>query len=198
MKMLNEKGKACPLPVIEAKKMLEGMGPFEALQVVVDNATAVENLEKLAEQKGYEFSSEMITEGEFRAVFVKGKTSEEAKPGPSSSTDKGTVVAIASETMGTGDERLGKTLMKGFIYALTELDVLPKTVMFYNSGARLTVEGSESLDDLKGLEERGVEIITCGTCLNFYGWTEKLAVGSISNMYTICEKQMEAGKVLRP
>ena len=71
-------------------------------------------------------------------------------------------------------------------------------MLFYNGGARLTVEGSDSLEDLRALEERGVEILTCGTCLNYYGLTEKLAVGSVTNMYTIAEKLAGAGKVVRP
>ena len=88
--------------------------------------------------------------------------------------------------------------MKGFLFALGQLPQLPETVLFYNGGARLTVEGSDSLEDLRALEERGVEILTCGTCLNYYGLTEKLAVGSVTNMYAIAEKLAGAGKVVRP
>ena len=100
--------------------------------------------------------------------------------------------------MGEGDEKLGHTLMKGFIYALTEQDMLPKTVLLYNSGAKLSVEGSDSLADLKLLESQGVEILTCGTCLNFYGISDKLSVGSVTNMYVIAEKQMMSEKIVRP
>ena len=88
--------------------------------------------------------------------------------------------------------------MKGFIFALTKLDALPETVLLYNGGAKLSVEGSESLDDLKMLEALGVEILTCGTCLNYYGLSEKLAVGNVSNMYEIAEKMTLAGSVVRP
>ncbi len=100
--------------------------------------------------------------------------------------------------MGEGDDKLGWLLMKGFIYALTELDVLPSTLLLYNGGAKLSVEDSESLQDLKTLEAMGVEILTCGTCLNFYGISEKLGVGTATNMYEIAEKQMLASKVVRP
>ena len=78
-------------------------------------------------------------------------------------------------------------LIKGFLFAVTQLEKLPKTMLFYNGGATLTAEGSDSLEDLKSLEAQGVEILTCGTCLNYYGLTEKLQVGSVTNMYTIVE-----------
>ena len=93
---------------------------------------------------------------------------------------------------------LGKTLLKAFVFALTQQDKLPKTILFYNGGAALTCEGSAMLEDLKELEAQGVEILTCGTCLNFYGLTEKLAVGSVTNMYTIAEKLTQAGNVVKP
>ena len=108
------------------------------------------------------------------------------------------VVAVSSAGMGSGDDELGRTLMKGFIFALTQLEKLPKTILFYNGGAAITTEGSVSLEDLRSLEAQGVEIMTCGTCLNYYGLTDKLAVGSVSNMYTIVETLARAGKVIRP
>ena len=88
--------------------------------------------------------------------------------------------------------------MKGCIFAISQLETLPKTMLFYNGGAKLTAEGSDSLEDLKGLEEKGVEILTCGTCLNFYGLQDKLAVGSVTNMYTIVEKMAGADKIIKP
>ena len=115
---------------------------------------------------------------------------------PDARTD--TVVAIASAVMGNGSEELGRTLLKAFVFALTQQDQLPKTVLFYNGGAALTCDGSPMLEDLKALEAQGVEILTCGTCLNFYGLTEKLAVGGVTNMYTIVEKLTQAGNVVKP
>ena len=100
--------------------------------------------------------------------------------------------------MGHGGDELGTALMKGFIYALSQQEQLPSTILFYNGGAKLTAEGSDSLEDLKGLEAKGVEILTCGTCLNFYGLQDKLAVGSVTNMYTIMEKQASATKIIKP
>ena len=100
--------------------------------------------------------------------------------------------------MGTGDDALGKALMKGFLYALTQLPVLPETLLFYNGGAKIPIEGSASLEDLKALAAGGVEILTCGTCLNHYGLTERLAVGGVTNMYVIVEKLSNAAHILRP
>ena len=100
--------------------------------------------------------------------------------------------------MGEGDEKLGKTLLKGFIYALTQQESLPSTMLFYNSGAFLTTEGSESITDLKTLENLGVEILTCGTCLNNYGIQNRLLVGSVTNMYVITEKLIGADSVVKP
>ena len=117
---------------------------------------------------------------------------------PVSEKTGNTIVVLSSDCMGEGDEVLGRALMKGFIYALTSQEELPDTVIMYNRGARLPVEGSESLEDLKLLESQGVEILTCGTCLNHYGLTEKLSVGSVTNMYVICEKMLQAEKVVKP
>ncbi len=99
--------------------------------------------------------------------------------------------------MGSGDDNLGATLMKGYIYAVSQQEELPKAILFYNGGAKLTVEGAVSVEDLKNMEAQGVEILTCGTCLNFYGLGDKLAVGSVTNMYTIVEKLTSASKVIR-
>ena len=111
---------------------------------------------------------------------------------------KNTVVVIASDKMGEGSEELGKTLMKGFIYALNQQETLPKTMLFYNGGAALTCEGSPALEDLKSLAVQGVEILTCGTCLNFYGISDKLQVGEVTNMYVIAEKMTQAGLIVKP
>jgi selenium metabolism protein YedF len=107
-------------------------------------------------------------------------------------------VAIGSDKMGEGNEELGKVLLKGFIYALTQLDTLPDTMLFYNGGAKITTEGSDSLEDLKSLEAQGVEILTCGTCLNYYNLSDQLKVGSVTNMYAIVETLSNADKILKP
>ena len=130
------------------------------------------------------------------AAAVSGTAPEEAACTPDNRDN--TVVVIGTSCLGSGDDTLGATLMKGFLYALSQQESLPKTILFYNGGASLTCQGSLSLEDLKSMAERGVEILTCGTCLNYYGLTDKLRVGEITNMYVIAEKQLQADLVIRP
>ena len=115
-----------------------------------------------------------------------------------SPAEKSYLVAVASDTMGEGDPALGKILMKGFLYALSQMDTLPETILFYNGGVMLTTEGSESLEDLKAMEEQGVKIYSCGTCLDFYDRKDLLKVGEVTNMYTIVELMAKAEKILKP
>ena len=194
-------GDACPLPVVKAKKAVAELQGTGQVEVLVDNEIAVQNLTKMAQQKGYQYSAEKLEERKYRVLFTIGDATatpeEEASACvPDARTD--TVVAIGAATMGNGNEELGKTLLKAFVFALTQQDQLPKTILFYNGGASLTCEGSPMLEDLKALEAEGVEILTCGTCLNFYGLTEKLAVGGMTNMYAIVEKLTQAGNVVKP
>ena len=210
MIVLDERGKACPLPVVETKKALEAAASGETARVLVDNEIAVQNLRKLADHKGWSFCGEKRGGGDFQAWITReaGESLSEEKQReteepecPDCRTEgirPGLTAVISSEAMGQGDDRLGKILMKSFLFALTQQDILPETVLLYNGGAFLSCEGSESLEDLKKLEELGVEILTCGTCLDFYGLKEKLAVGGISNMYEIVEKQCRAHTILRP
>ena len=204
---LDERGKQCPLPVIEAKKALEASAPGEKVEVVVDNEIAVQNLSKMADHKGLAVCSEKTGEREFLVTITAGEGNGEAAEAPVAAEEvtctpdgrrKGMVVVISSNQMGLGDEALGKLLMKGFVFALTQQDELPDTILCYNGGAKLTCEGSESLEDLKDLAARGVEILTCGTCLNFYGTTEKLQVGSVTNIYDIVERMSRADLEIKP
>lgn len=201
MMNVDARGDACPLPVVKAKKAIAELKGAGQVEVLVDNEIAVQNLTKMAQQKGYPYSAEKLAEKDYRVLFTIGEAAAEPAgeaPACMSDTRTDTVVAIGSDKMGIGAEELGKTLLKAFVFALTQQDQLPKTILFYNSGASLTCEGSPMLEDLKALEAQGVEIMTCGTCLNFYGLTEKLAVGSVTNMYTIVEKLTLAGNVVKP
>ena len=201
MLKVDARGDACPLPVVKAKKAISELKGAGEVEVLVDNEIAVQNLTKMAQQKGYQYSVEKLAEQEYRVLFTVGNaaaapTEEVPVCAPDLRTD--TVVAVSSDKMGTGSEELGRALLKAFVFALTHQDKLPKTILFYNGGAALTCEGSPMLEDLKALEAQGVEIMTCGTCLNFYGLTEKLAVGSVTNMYAIVEKLTQAGNVVKP
>ena len=185
MKQIDERGNACPIPVVHTKKALESMDGETKLIVLVDNEPAVQNVTRFAEGKNCEVKSEKISDNEFKIVCE-----------PSAKDDF--IIAVSSNEMGQGEKALGQTLIKAFLFAVTKQDKLPSKVLFYNSGAYLTCEDSDSLEDLKTLEAEGVEIYTCGTCLNFYDITDKLAVGSITNMYDIVEMMEKAGKVIKP
>ena len=201
MLKVDARGDTCPLPVVKAKKAISELKGAGEVEVLVDNEIAVQNLTKMAQQKGYQYSAEKLAEREYRVLFTVGEAADapaEEAPVCAPDTRTDTVVAIGSDKMGIGAEELGKTLLKAFVFALTQQDQLPKTILFYNGGARLTCEDSASLEDLKNLASLGVEILTCGTCLNHYGLTDKLAVGDVTNMYVITEKQMQADLILRP
>ena len=201
--MLNvdARGDACPLPVVKAKRAIAELNGAGEVEVLVDNEIAVQNLTKMAQQKGYTYSAEKRAEREYRVLFTVGEAAPETPAAPEACTPDArtdAVVAIASDKMGEGAEELGRTLLKAFVFSLTQQEKLPKTILFYNGGAHLTCEGSPMLEDLRALEAEGVEILTCGTCLNFYGLTERLAVGGVTNMYVIAEKLLHAGNVVKP
>lgn len=199
---VNAMGDNCPIPVIKTKKAMQALTGPEVIEVLVDNEIAVQNVSKMASAQGGEVSSEKLGEKEYKVVIsmsgapvaASDETCEECTPDMKSNT----IVVINSDRMGNGNDALGKVLIKGFIYAITQLDTLPKKMLFYNGGATLTVEGSDSLEDLKSLEAQGVEILTCGTCLDYYEVKDKLAVGSVTNMYSIVEAMAEAGKIIKP
>ncbi len=206
MMHLDMRGKQCPIPVIETKHAMEAAGPGAEAKVLVDNEIAVQNLGKLAKKKGYRFEAKKEAEREYSVLLVWEDGSvqpqaEEETQAEECSVDarrRGTVVVLSSETMGEGSPELGAVLMKGFVYALAQQEVLPETVLLYNGGAKLSCEGAQTVEDLKSLEAQGVEILTCGTCLNYYGLTEHLAVGSVTNMYEIAQRMTEAGLLVKP
>ena len=205
---VNAMGKPCPIPVVETKKVLAKMTAGDSVTVSVDNPIAVQNLLKMAGQKQLAAESRTLASDHYEVVLAlteeslaAAQAAEPAEPAPACIPDaraKDTVVVLASDEMGSGDPVLGKALMKAFVYALTEQDTLPDTILLYNGGAKLSVGGAATLADLKLLESQGVEIMTCGTCLNHYDLTEQLAVGSVTNMYAIAEKLMGAARVIRP
>ena len=191
MKKLDCRGLACPKPVIITKKELESIKSGE-IEVLVDNEGARENLSKLAQNYGYEYR---VLENE-EGIHVIIKKTEVVNT--NDLKDEGNIViVITSDTLGHGDDVLGRTLMKSYIYSLTEVEQKPKVLIFINAGVKLTTEGSDVLESLKVLEEQGVEILSCGTCLNFYNLSDKLKIGSVSNMYTIVEKMHKATNTIK-
>ena len=200
-------GDQCPIPVIKSKKALKEITETTLVEVHVDNEIAVQNLSKMAKQKNLEYKCEKLEEqhyiikikAESEGVSIQQKApAENDKEICYPDRKSNTVVVLSSNQMGNGSEELGQILMKGFIFALTELDELPSTVLLYNSGVKLSTEGSNSIEDLKTLQAQGVEILSCGTCLNYYDLTEKLQVGDVTNMYFILEKMAQADKIIRP
>lgn len=200
---VNAIGDACPIPVVKTRKAMETIKGSEVVETLVDNEIAVENLKKMAGQMGYQVKDQKLEEGKYsvQIMVTEAEKIEKIQADicdckPTAASDK--VVVIRSNVMGEGDPELGKVLIKGFIYALSQQKELPKTILFYNGGACLTCEGSASLDDLKELEHRGVKILTCGTCLNFYGLSEKLKVGEVTNMYEIAATMSKASLIVSP
>ncbi|MGG5318642.1 sulfurtransferase-like selenium metabolism protein YedF [Enterococcus sp. AZ072] len=191
-------GKACPLPVIETKKALK---EHEAVETLVDNEIATQNLKKMADQLGYIYQMEPDKDN-YRVKISKGNgdavDTEEIKESPEIVTNEDYIVVVDTNIMGRGSDELGKNLLKMFIYSITEQDVLPKQIIFYNGGVSLVTEGSDSLEDLQALADQDVEIYACGACLNFFELTEKVAIGEITNMYRIVEMMRQAPKVMKP
>lgn len=193
--VVDARGKACPTPVIMTKKAVES-APGKTVKVIVDNEVAKENVSKFAASINYKVGVES-KEGLFYLTLtplpgaaqgvaaenlpdvIQCETTTESQP---------YVVVVTTDTFGQGDPALGKLLMKNYIYAIKELERKPSSLIFLNRGVFLTTEGSEVINDLKELETAGVEIISCGTCLDYYQLKEKLQVGSVGNMYTIAEK----------
>ena len=184
-KILDARKKQCPIPIIMAK---DAMKEVDVIEIIVDNEIAMQNLYKLAKQKNYQIQSEK-KDNDYIVNLIKGSHVVRKNE---------KVVVISNEVMGGNDEKLGKVLMKGFIYALSQLDILPSCLLFYNGGVKLTCKNSDVLEDLKNLETMGVEILSCGTCLSHYQLNDDLQVGKVTNMYEIVEKQMLASGVIYP
>ena len=198
----NAKGMACPLPVVQTKKLL---AEYDVVETTVDNFIATENLTKLAEQLNYDIDVKKISDEEYIVTISNSVTDKEnsvkevteEKTQVIKAQDDSYIVVVNKQIMGHGSEELGKKLMKAFLYTLSEQEVLPKKVIFYNGGV-LLVDKTQShvLEELNTLQENGVEIMSCGACIDYY--KVDMAVGSTSNMYFIVEEMRAADRVVRP
>jgi len=186
------KGLKCPQPVINTKKYFDSIDEGSAL-IIVDNDVANSNISKYAQSNGLDFSSE-IKEGLY---YIKISKSPSCGCTPMNFKQDRPVIVIGNDKLGLGSDELGAILMKSYMYALSESEVLPSDILFLNGGVKLTTEGSDCLPSLKALSEKGVNILSCGTCLDFYGLKEKLAIGEISNMYTIVETMNNSGNTIK-
>lgn len=196
-KLVDALGKACPMPVVMTKKEMDN--GEETIVTKVDNKIAVENLKKLADSAGYSVAVKE-EDGIYQVAFSKEceecnailEELEQAKQVPNTNY----VVFIGKEYIGEGSEELGKNLMRMFLYTLAESEELPTHIMFMNGGVKLPSQDEQAVEHLKALKNKGVDILVCGTCLNYYDLAKDLKIGSVSNMYEITDKMKHAGKVI--
>lgn len=189
--IVDARGLACPQPVILTKKALE---LHDEVVVIVNDVTARENVKKLAASKGYPVVEDR-QDGETRLSISRVGTCTLAEDVISPAGP--VVVAISSDTMGSGDDTLGAVLMKSFLHTLQDTSPRPDVVIFFNAGVKLAIEGSDVLDDLAAVTGQGTKILVCGTCLNYFGVKDRLAVGQVSNMYDIAQTMLGAGRLVR-
>ena len=195
-RFIDAQGLACPEPLILARKAL-AEGGFDLLEILVDNAAARENLLKYAAYAHCPVEGVAVEGGRtrIRLLPAAGAAPEDrAAPAPApaaTGTTQAATVFIARDGIGQGDPELARLLMRGFLFTLTESDIPPLRIILMNAGVQLAVEGSDSLANLRRLAELGVDILACGTCLDFFHLTEALGVGRITNMYEIAEFLMQ-------
>lgn len=199
-KILDFTGLACPLPVVRTKEALEALEAEkdQGFIVVVDNLAARENVTRFAEGRGCQVAvaeaggcfhlTIQPPEGEKPSACIFPDTGPEARS---------TVVVLASDRMGEGDPELGAILLRACIQTLVQLEA-PGKILLYNRGVFLVLDDSPVLPELKALEEMGVELLVCGTCLDFYKVRDRLALGRVSNMFSILESQMQANRIIKP
>ena len=194
-KFIDAKGKACPMPVIMAKKEIDAGVKF--FEIEVDNKIAVENLKKLANSQGFTTTIEK-NNGNFKVNFSNGcEECEEVLAKVEGKKPLGNwSIFVNKEIIGAGNEELGQSLMKMFLYTISEGEDLPKSILFMNGGVKVPTLNEQAVEHLKVLQDKGVELLVCGACLNFYGLEDKLEVGKISNMYDITNAMKEASKVI--
>lgn len=196
-KIVDCRGLSCPRPVLETKKAMDEF-QGEEVEVILDNETACENVSHFAAGRNWVVDN-IAREGETIRLSLKRKTVGECEIKPSSQAKQEMfLVYISSEMVGRGDDELGKLLMRSFIKSLFDTPPLPKRIIFLNSGVKLTTEGSLVLDALKEFEARGVEILSCGTCLDYFRLKEKLCVGRVTNMFDIISSLQTFDKVVQP
>jgi len=193
---LDCRGMSCPKPVLETKKLYASLPPGGVIKTLVGNPSAAENVRRAMEKSGGIAVIKADESGNLLVDIKKpagcGLIEEAAK------TDKPHVVFISSNIMGRGNDELGSILLKAFIGTIKDVAPLPSHIIFINSGVLITSEDSQLVNTLKELEDLGVNILSCGTCLNFYNRMNDLKVGIVSNMYDILNTLTQASKVVAP
>lgn len=193
---LDCRGKLCPGPLLETRRAVEEL-PEGSLVVVVDHPGAKENIARAMGDAGHEV---LIEEGHGEWELTITKCVAAPRPtgeGPAApGQELKTVVLAADSGLGRSDPALGQILMKSFVVTAGDLPTPPDEIILMQGGVRLVCEGSDCLDGLRRLEERGVRILACGTCLDYFGLLDKVKVGTISNMSEIVEALMGAGRII--
>jgi len=190
MTEVDVRGLPCPQPVIKTKKALERIGEG-VVTVLVDSSESCENVRRFAQSEGCQV--ELAEKGGVFYLDITKGTSRQAEPEKSG----GVLILVTSDRLGTGDKRLGEILMKAFLNTLWDCEPKPAKLLFVNNGVRLSVEGSEVLETLQMLEKQGIQIFSCGTCLEYYNLKEKLRVGLVNNMYATVDALLSATKVIK-
>ncbi|WP_456387009.1 sulfurtransferase-like selenium metabolism protein YedF [Desulfolithobacter sp.] len=201
VKTVDCRGLSCPQPVLKTKEALEQGA--DLLEVIVDNEASKNNVSRFASSQGCEVEVKESDDGCFRLTLQGGggAGTGEFDPGDYACPVEsrfGLVYVIASDTMGRGSEELGWALLQTYIQTIKNIDPLPSRIIFYNSGVKLVTSESGALEALQELQELGVEILVCGTCLDFYELKAAIKVGTISNMYDIMQSMTSADKVVSP
>lgn len=200
IKIVNTTGLACPQPVVLAKQAIEASAH---VRVIVDNDTALENVKRMGTTLGCDVKAEKKNDGTFE-IDLKRKaeaivSKDDFDPSCSTTAPSGPFVIVCNEDkMGRGNDELGSVLMRAFLHTIAGQTQKPDVMIFYNTGVKLTIQGSDVLDDLKDLASTGVEILVCGTCLNYFEAKDKLGVGIVSNMYDIAGTMSKAGRLINP
>jgi selenium metabolism protein YedF len=192
VKIIDCRKMACPLPVVTVKRALEEAAG-EDVKVLLDDGPPRENVARFAANRGFAVEDSPDESG--YALVISGRPGDhhQARSGEKG----GKVLLIASDRLGEGSEELGRLLMKNFLITLLDLDEVPDRLLFVNNGVFLTTEGSEIIEVLEKLGNRGAEILSCGVCLDFYERRDKLRAGTITNMFTIVESLLGGGSVVR-
>jgi len=196
MKDIDARGLACPAPVLQAKAALQEENP-KNVRIVIDNAASQQNVQRFLESQGFQTTLEQ--NGEDYLVIGTCDSSPSEKPQlfeEKQSDEKKTLVMCATDRMGFGDDELGMSLMVNFLRTLKEMGNELWRLVFVNNGVKLTIYGSEVLDDLRTFEKEGLKILVCGTCLNHFGLLEAKKVGETTNMLDIVTAMQLADKVI--
>lgn len=193
MKEIDCRGLTCPTPVIMVKRTIESSNG-ESFKAILDIGAPRENVLRFCKSKGCEVSETALNGFAFLLI----SPSKAACP-PVQTEAVSPSILISSNKLGEGSEELGRLLLKNFIITLTEMASPPEKIFLINSGVLLAAEGSDSIEPLMMLERAGIEILSCGVCLDYYKVKDKLAVGGVTTMYTITEallKQNSGGITL--